>query len=394
MTYVTAHPDVDPKDRGHVVTTAPTVAIVGAGPAGIHTAAALAEQAPGARIDIYEKLPDPYGLIAHGVAPDHPDRIQRLTDELRAALTSSGARLICDVEIGTDIPVTELRARYDAVVIATGARTDAPVDLPGSLGAADFVAWYTGHPHAAPDWPLDAESVAVIGAGNVALDITRLLSKPVRALEHTAVPRHVLNALAGNAAREVHLFARRGPADTRFSPTELRELGSIEDVDVIVDPVDMVADRHMERMTRQFAPTRQVVDILRAWSRIPAADRTAERRIHLHFHRIPIAVLDTGGLRTERAVPDGYGRITGSGEHEDHPVHAVYRAIGYAGSPLPGVPFDARTRTVPHHNGAVRGEPGLYVTGWAKRGGTGLIGATRGDAAQTVRTLLEDRVRR
>ncbi|HWS39396.1 MAG TPA: FAD-dependent oxidoreductase [Actinoplanes sp.] len=222
------------------------VAIVGAGPAGIHTAAALASAAPGTRIDIHERLPHPYGLIRHGVTPDHPDRIARLCGELAAALAASGARLFCGADIGTGTTVAELRGRYDAVVIATGARHDAPldlpgIDLPGSFGAADFVAWYTGRPDAPPEWPLTAESVAVIGAGNVALDITRMLARP------------------DSAARDIHLFARRGPADTRFSATELRELGDLPGVDVLVDPVDLVPDRHLDRMTRQFPPTRKVL---------------------------------------------------------------------------------------------------------------------------------------
>lgn len=378
-----------------------SVAIVGAGPAGVHAAGALSELAPGTRIDILERLPAPYGLVRHGIAPDHPARVTKLTGELRAVLAGSGARLFCGVEIGTDVTVRDLRNRYDAVVIATGARRDVPVELPGlglpgSFGAADFVAWYSGHPDASPAWTLRAESVAVIGAGNVALDVIRMLSKPAYTLAGTGIPLHVLNEFAASPVRDIHLFARRGPADTRFSPSELGELGDQDDVDVIVDPADLAPDLHMERMTRQFAPTRKVVDILRSWSRIPAAARTASRRVHLHFYRIPAAILGVDrvqGLRTERAVPDGYGHITGSGDYEDHKVQAVYRAIGYAVSPLAGVPFDPGTRTVPHRAGAVLGEPGLYVTGWAKRGCIGLVGATRADTFQTARTLLQDHVR-
>lgn len=378
------------------------VAIVGAGPAGIYAADILGELAPGTRVDIFEKLPTPYGLIRYGVSPDHP-RIKRIVDALHEVLDGSAVRLFCDVEIGADITVAELRSRYDAVIIATGALRDVPfdlpgVDLPGSFGSADFVAWYDSHPELPATWHFGAESVAVIGAGNVALDVTRMLIKPAHTLADTDIAPNVMAALAANPVRDVHVYARRGPADTRFSATELRELGQQVDVDVIVDPADMVPDPHVERMTRQFAPTRQVVEILRRWSQIPTAERTASRRAHLHFYRIPSALLGTTkveGLRTERAVPDGYGHITGSGEYEDHPVQAVYRAVGYAAAPLEGVPFDASTHTVPHRAGAVldghgRTIPGLYVTGWIKRGCVGLIGSTKSDARQTVETLLGD----
>ncbi|GAB7037690.1 MULTISPECIES: ferredoxin--NADP reductase domain-containing protein [Catenuloplanes] len=322
-------------------------------------------------------------------------------DSLHDMLDGSDVRLFCDVEIGGDLTVDELRGHYDAVIVATGALRDVPFDLPGiglpgSFGAADFVAWYDSHPDAAPTWPLEAASVAVIGAGNVALDVTRMLIRHARTLADTDIAPNVMAALATNPISDIHLYARRGPADTRFSPTELRELGQQTDVDVIVDPADLVTDRHVERMTRQFAPTRQVVETLRHWSRIPPADRTASRRVHLHFHRIPSAVLGTTrveGLRTERAVPDGYGHVTGSGEYRDQPVRAVYRAVGYAATPLDGVPFDPATHTVPHRAGAVLDDhgrviPGLYVTGWIKRGCVGLIGSTRSDARQTVETLL------
>ncbi len=353
------------------------VAIVGAGAAGVYTAAALRDVEPDVRIDVYERLSSPYGLVRHGVAPDHPDRIARLTAGLDAAFAASGARLLGGVEIGTDITVTELRERYAAVVIATGARHDAPLDLPGpaTFGAADFVAWYSGHPDARPDWPLTAESVAVIGAGNVALDITRMLAT-------------VTGGFAGNAVRDIHLFARRGPADTRFSAYELGEIGDLAGVDVVVDPADLVPDRHMERMTRQFPPVRKVVDILREWSMRPL--RSGSRRVHPHFYRLPAAVLGADrveGLRTERAIPDGYGRVDGSGEYHDHPVQAVYRAVGYVAVPPPGVPCDPAT-------GAMIEQPGLYVTGWAKRGGVGLVASTRAEAAQTARKIRHDLVRR
>ncbi|MFC9518049.1 FAD-dependent oxidoreductase [Nocardiaceae bacterium NPDC056970] len=377
------------------------VAVVGAGPAGIHLSDILSQRAPGTQIDLFERLPVPYGLVRYGVSPDHP-KIKKIIESLHVVLEDSAIRLLCNVTIGVDVTIGELRDSYDAVVVATGALRDAPlkipgIDLPGSFGAADFVSWYDGHPDASTTWPLRAESVAVVGAGNVALDVTRMLVKHAHALADTDVSDNVYAGLAVNPIRDVHLFARRGPADVRFSPIELRELGNQYDVDIIVNPADLEPDPHLDRMARQFTPVRHVVETMREWARIPASRRTASRRVHLHFHQAPAAVLGgdaVDGLRTEIMSPDGYGHVVGSGVYVEHDVQAVYRAIGYASTPVPDVPFDHRTRTVPHVGGAVvdgdgNHVPGLYVTGWIKRGPVGLIGSTKSDARQTVETLLE-----
>ncbi|WP_431031083.1 FAD-dependent oxidoreductase [Plantibacter sp. RU18] len=380
----------------------PRIAIVGAGPAGIYAADILLGLAPAASIDLFEKLPAPYGLVRYGVAPDHP-RIRKITDALHDVLVNPRIRLLCNVEIGVDVEIEELRAAYDGVIVATGAdldvRLDIPgIDLPGSFGAADFVAWYDGHPDAARTWPLEAESVAVLGAGNVALDVARILAKHASALTHTDTPDAVLDQLAASPLREVHLFARRGPADVRFSAMELRELAEQDDVDVIVDAEELVLDEHAERMVAQFSQRRIVVRTMTEWAALDPAVRTASRRIHLHLRQRPVRLLGTdrvAGIEMERTASDELGRMLGTGDLLHYDVGAVYRAVGYRSAPVPGMPFDADLGVVPHTEGRVVDAAGapiprLYATGWIKRGPVGLIGSTKSDAAQTVRHLVDD----
>lgn len=378
------------------------IAIVGAGPAGVYASDILLKRHPGARVDIFEKLPAPYGLVRYGVAPDHP-RIQKITGVLHRILENPRTRVLCNVDVGGAVSVERLRDAYDAVILATGADRDAPLDipgahLPGSFGGADFVAWYDGHPDVPTSWPLDATSVAVLGAGNVALDVTRMIAKHAEHLSHTDIPAHVETALHSNPVREVHLFVRRGPADVRFSPLELRELGAQPDVDIVVDPRDMELDEHATRMVAQFAQQKQIVEALTEFSRIEPSARTASRRVRIHFYQRPAQVLGEDrvtGIRMERTAPDPLGRISGTGEFISYPVQAVYRTIGYRSSAVPGVPFDELRSTIPERDGRVLGPDGqpltgLYTTGWARRGAVGLIGSTRSDALQTLTSLLAD----
>lgn len=380
----------------------PRVAIVGAGPAGIYAADILQARDAEVEIDIFERLPAPYGLVRYGVAPDHP-RIKKIGEALHDVLCSDRIRLLCNVSIGDDLAVDELRQTYDAVIIATGADADAHLEipgvgLPGSFGAADFVSWYDGHPDVPRSWPLTATSIAVLGAGNVALDIARVLAKHAVDLEHTDIPDNVHAALADSRVRDIHLFARRGPADVRFSPLELRELGHQHDVDVIVDPADMELDEHAERMVAQFTQRRIVVETLTGWSRQDPDALRGSRRIHLHFYQRPTRLLGDDvvtGIEMERTAPDELGRVTGTGEFVTHDVQAVYRAIGYRSTPVPGLPFDTGSHVIPNIEGRVTEAdgtpmPGVYTTGWIKRGPIGLIGSTKSDAAQTVTHLLAD----
>ncbi|MFE6996625.1 FAD-dependent oxidoreductase [Microbacterium sp. NPDC057659] len=384
------------------------VAIVGSGPAGIYAgnllAKAVSERGGSVEIDLFESLPAPYGLIRYGVAPDHP-RIKGIVTSLHDMLdatadTSSGSvsgerrtiRFIGNVEVGKDLGLDELRERYHAVILATGAIRDAEldvpgVDLPGSFGAADFVAWFDGHPDVARTWPLDATSAAVIGNGNVALDVARVLAKHGEDQRSTDVPDNVLEGLESSAITDVHVFGRRGPADIKFTPIELRELGEVRDVDIVLH------DEDFEGVDPASASNNQLKVMLRTlngWR-----DRevgAASRRLHLHFWQRPVQITGDDrveGIRFERTrIEDG--QLVGTGEFRDYDVQAVYRAVGYYGTRVEGAPFDERRGVVPNDAGRVDGEPGLYATGWIKRGPVGLIGATKSDALETITNVVAD----
>ena len=378
------------------------VAIIGAGPAGIYAGNILANSVKSAggevAIDLIESLPAPYGLIRYGVAPDHP-RIKGIVNSLHEMLNSGAIRFIGNVTFGRDVTLPDLERRYDAVIIATGAirdvRLDLPgIDLPGSYGAADFVSWFDGHPDVPRTWPLDATDVAVLGNGNVALDVARMLAKHVEDLMPTDIPANVAAGLAGSAVTDVHVFGRRGPGDIKFTPIELRELGEVPDVDVIVYPEDF--DDDADTVATGSNQLKVMSRTLRGWlDREPTG---ASRRLHLHFAHAPIEIVGDGrveGIRFARTIRADDGRYESTGEIIEYPVQAVYRAVGYFGSPLPGVPFDDTRGVIPNVEGRVitpDGTPiaGLYATGWVKRGPVGLIGHTKGDAAETVAHLLAD----
>lgn len=378
------------------------VAVIGAGPAGIYASDILSKSGLDVSIDLIERLPAPFGLVRYGVAPDHP-RIKQIILALHKILDRGDIRLLSNIEVGVDVTLDELRRHYDAVIFATGAIRDAElripgIELPGSYGAADFVSWYDGHPDVPRDWPLEAERVAVIGAGNVALDVARILSKGAEDLLRTEIPENVYQTLKSSPVTDVHVFARRGPAQAKFSPLELRELGHVPGVDVVVYPEDFDFDEGSMAAIHSSNQTKQVVKTLTDWTLKDPAEMTAHRRIHLHFLHKPVAVLGEDrvtGLRTERTVLTGDGSVAGTGQLQDWPVDAVYRAVGYFGSPVPGLPFDEVAGVVPNSEGRVldaAGEalPGVYATGWIKRGPVGLIGHTKSDATETIRNLVAD----
>lgn len=371
------------------------VAVVGAGPAGIYASDILSKSGLDVQIDLFERLPAPYGLVRYGVAPDHP-RIKQIIVALYKILQRGDIRLLGNVEVGKDVSIAELQDRYDAVIIATGADRDAPLDIPGAeatFGAADFVSWYDAHPDYPREWSLDAEQIAVIGAGNVALDVARVLAKHHEDIITTEIPENVASVLAKNPVTDVHIFARRGPAQVKFTPLELRELGKVPDVDVVVYEEDFDFDEGSEQAMRASKQQQQVVKALTGYASADPENQRASRRIHIHmFHAPEEVVLDADGqvigLRTQRTKLNGDGTVSGTGEYHDWPVQSVYRAVGYYSSPIDGVPFDTARGIVPNEGGRV--EPGLYATGWIKRGPVGLIGSTKSDAQETIANLVAD----
>ncbi|MFC8302965.1 FAD-dependent oxidoreductase [Specibacter sp. NPDC057265] len=389
------------------------VAIVGSGPAGVYAADILTKSQEVAGgdvqlgIDLFESQPAPYGLIRYGVAPDHP-RIKGIMNALHKVLDRGDIRFFGNVTYGRDVTLADLQSHYNAVIFATGAMRDAALDIPGidlegSYGGADFVSWYDGHPDVPREWPLNAKEIAVIGNGNVALDIARILSKHPDDLLVTEIPENVYRGLKSSPVTDVHIFGRRGPAQVKFTPLELRELSHSRDVDIVLYEEDFDFDAASDLAIRSNNQVKIMVNTLSNWlaEEHDAKKQPASRRLHLHFLHTPQQITGSNGAVTgitfERNELDGTGNVRGTGELIHYPVQAVYRAVGYFGAELAEVAFDAQRGVIPNEGGRVLAAdgspvPGLYATGWIKRGPVGLIGSTKGDALETIGCLLEDRL--
>ena len=394
------------------------VAVVGSGPAGLYAAEALVKQAAAlpvpvpVRVDVIDRLPTPYGLVRYGVAPDHKS-IKSIAQYLRKVLESPDVRFVGGVHLGEDVTRDDLVSAYDAVIYATGAMRDRRLgipgeDLPGSYAATDFVNWYCGHPDMdSGTFTLDAESVAVIGVGNVAVDVARILARDPDELHATDVPQPVLDALRASKVREVHMIGRRGPAYAKFTTKELRELGELPGVEVVVhaDEADLNAFDLAGEGAALVESDRRVRGNLVAitkWAQGGTGRARLRsghsRRLIVRFWLRPVEILGTervSGITLERTAIAPGGAFGGTGEFETLSAQMVLRSVGYQSVPLPGVPFDPRASVVPNALGRVLGEdgsplPGEYVAGWLKRGPTGVIGTNKSDAAETVRCLLED----
>lgn len=374
------------------------VAIVGAGPSGLYAAESLASVAD-VHVDVFDRLPVPMGLVRYGVAPDHFS-IRGVRDTLDKVFDHSNVRFLGNVDVGRDVSLDDLQNAYHAVILTYGASRDralgiAGEDLPGSIAATDFVAWYTGHPDSDPnefrDLLAHSRSIAVIGVGNVAVDVTRILVKDAEELSATDMPRHVIDALKASQVRQVHVFGRRGPMQASFTTKELRELGELPGVDVHVDSRDMVLDPNSPEHSDKVAARN--FEVLKEWAtRTPGE---SNRAIQFHFYSKPISIEGSHAvqrLHVQRTAFDATGALVDvPGEVVAIDVDAVVRSIGYRGLPLGDVPFDDERGVVKNSDGRVEGRPGLYVAGWIKRGPSGIIGTNKKDAAATVQSLLADR---
>ena len=389
--------------------TRPTVAIVGAGPAGAFAAACLLRSRGDAVIDLFERLPTPWGLLRGGVAPDHQE-IKRLEDTFDRQTLRRGCRFLGNVEVGVDVSHSELTRHYTAVIYATGAQTDKSLgipgeDLSGSWAATEFVAWYNGHPdYRGLEFDLSAKRAVVIGNGNVAADVARMLTLSGSELERTDVADHALEALQDSRVEEVIVLGRRGPAQAAFTSAELRELGHLDGVDIRVDADDVELDPVSRRwLTEEGGFTaRKNVELLREFAARPVRPE-ARRRIQLRFLRSPVEIRGTErveaiDVRRNEIVRanDGSLRARPVDEKvETIECGIVLRSVGYRAVRLPDVPFDERYFVLPNERGRVLADdgepiPGVYAVGWIKRGPTGILGTNKRDAEETVSCLVED----
>jgi ferredoxin--NADP+ reductase len=387
----------------------PRVAIVGAGPAGAFAAACLLRARGDAEIDLFERLPTPWGLLRGGVAPDHQE-IKRLQDTFERQTLERGCRFIGNVEVGVDVSHSELMRHYTAVVYAIGAQTDKSLgipgeDLPGSWAATELVAWYNGHPdYCGLEFDLSAERAVVIGNGNVAADVTRMLTLSARELERTDVADHALEALRESRIRQVIVLGRRGPAQAAFTSAELRELGHLDGVDTRVDPDDVELDPVSRRWLAEEGTftARKNVELLREFAARPARP-DARRRIDLRLLVSPVEIRGTGrveaiDVRRNEIVRADDGSLRARALDEEVATiecGLVLRSVGYRAVPLPDVPFDERSFVLPNERGRVvtpggQPLPGVYAVGWIKRGPTGILGTNKRDAEETVSCLAED----
>jgi ferredoxin--NADP+ reductase len=383
------------------------VAVVGSGPAAFYAAGhLLASEDPAVEVDMIERLPTPWGLVRLGVAPDHPN-LKTVSRAFERIAQRPGFRFFGNVEIGKHVTQADLEAVYDAVVYAVGAQTDRRLgipgeDLPGSWAATEFVAWYNGHPDFQDlSFDLSGQRAVVVGNGNVALDVARMLALTREELAPTDTTDAAIEAIAESGIREIVVLGRRGPVQAAWTSTELQEMGELAGADIVVDPAELELDAASEA---ELAAASNIVqrnfELLRGFA---ARDPSGKPRIvRLRFRVSPVALLGEEAVEAVEVAhnslePDGAGsvRAVATDERETIPAGIVFRSVGYHGVPLPDVPFDPKAGTIPNAGGRVldaSGEPipGLYAAGWIKRGPTGVIGTNKKDATETVDLLFED----
>ncbi len=383
------------------------VAIVGAGPSGFYAAEALLKSDISVKINLFERLPSPYGLVRSGVAPDHPKLKQAI--QIYNKIASANAEVlnfIGNVTVGLDISVDELKTYHHAVIFTCGAETDRRLgipgeDLAGSHTATEFVGWYNGHPdYRDRQFDLSHETAVIIGQGNVAADVSRILSKTVDELKHTDIAEHALDALAESRIRDVYVIGRRGPAQAKFTSKELREFGELDDCDPIVDAAELELNpaSTTELAEKTNIGNKKIYDMFVEYARRDTGNTT--RRCHFQFLRSPIELI--GDTRIEKVKLE-HNQLSGepfnqsargSGKTYELETGILFRSIGYRGVAIDGVPFHEGWGTFPNIGGRMTEDeaivPQLYAAGWIKRGPSGIIGTNRACSVETVNHLLQD----
>lgn len=379
------------------------VAIVGSGPSGFYAADPLLKSEHACCVDMFDRLPTPFGLVRGGVAPDHP-KIRNVTKVYERIAAKPGFRFFGNVTIGSDLVLAELQQHYDAIIFAHGAETDRSLgipgeDLPGSYTATSFVGWYNGHPDFRDaTFDLSQEVAVIIGVGNVAMDVARILAKTVDELKTTDIAEHALDALAESRVKEIHVIGRRGPAQAAFTPLELKEMGQLAACQPVVDPERLVLGPLSEEELSDHNKSRNL-ELLTSYAE--AEPRDTARKMHFRFLESPLEIAGNGRVESillEKNRLEGEEPFkqwcVGTGESTSLPCGLVFRSIGYRGVAIPEVPFDPKRGVIPNLQGRVTDEtsivPGLYAVGWIKRGPSGIIGSNKPDSLETVKHLLED----
>lgn len=370
-----------------------SVAVVGSGPGGIYVAQALLEKAPGCQIDIIDRLPTPFGLVRGGVAPDH-QHTKRVDRKYAETMEHDSVRLIGNLALGRDISLDEITEIYDAVVLAYGAPWDNKLGIPGEdkkgvYGSNAFVGWYNCHPDfrdMAPD--LDIETAVVIGIGNVAIDVARVLSRTPEEMLTTDIADYAIKAIDSSPLMDTYMFGRRGPVEAAFTNTELKELGALAAATSVVDPAVIPTELPAGMDDREQKVRTRILDTLRGLSEGKAGEK--RRTIHIEFYAMPVEILGgdkVEGIRMERTKVED-GRCIGTGETFDLPCGMVVTCIGSRAEPIEGVPFNDRWGIAEHEDGRVK--PGVYAAGWLKRGATGTIGTNRLDSYAVADLIVAD----
>jgi ferredoxin--NADP+ reductase len=381
------------------------VAIVGSGPSGFYATEALIKSGLTVKIGMLERLPAPYGLVRNGVAPDH-QKLKQAIQLYDKIAESDQFNFLGNVTVGRDVSVEELRKTHHAVIFTCGAESDRKLgvpgeDLSGSYTATEFVGWYNGHPdYRNREFDLSHEVAVIIGQGNVAADVARILAKTVDELKHTDIAQHALDVLAESKIRQIHVIGRRGPAQAKFTPKELREFGELQNCDPVVNPDDLVLNdaSKLELEDKSNAGNLKVYQLFREFSERPSPSKN--RRCHFRFLLSPVELRGAGKLQKivfEKNALSGEPMnqsARGTGEKFEMEAGILFRSIGYKGVPVPGLPFDEKRGVLPNKDGRITDNgsvlPGLYTAGWIKRGPTGIIGTNRADSVATVESLLAD----